>query len=288
MKYSRSISFPLATALLIAAACATRERPETDTAVAADAAPAVSTLNLTASDFAFTAPDTVPAGPTRIQMRNSGKEMHHVIVVQLEPGHTLAELKALGPSAGPPAWAHPLGGPIGPMPGGAAATATSLDLAAGTYALICVINSADGVPHMAKGMMRELTVTPATAATAATPLVGDVTITLADYSFTPSTPLTAGKHTIRVVNSGPQPHEVVFVRLQPGKTGAEFAAFAEKPEGAPPGELLGGASFIAGPVENFVELELTPGNYAMMCFVPDAKDGKPHVAHGMIQDFKVQ
>lgn len=284
MKDRRYISLTLAVAL-VAAACAPRERPASDTAVAVNAAPAVNTLNLTASDYAFEAPDSVPSGPTRFVMANSGKEIHHVIVVHLDSGHTVAELaKALGP-AGPPTWAHPMGGPIGPMPG-APATATSVDLSVGTYALICVIPSADGVPHMAKGMVRELTVIPAQTAAAAAPLVGDITLTLADYSFTPSTPFTAGKHMIRVVNSAQQPHEVVFVRLAPGKTGAEFAAFAEKPEGAPPGELLGGASFIVGPVENFVELELTPGDYSMMCFHP-AKDGKSHIAHGMVQDFKV-
>jgi hypothetical protein len=37
----------------------------------------------------------------------------------------------------------------------------------------------------------------------------------------------------------------------------------------------------------YFEADLAPGDYGMICFVPDAKDGKPHFAHGMIQQFKV-
>jgi hypothetical protein len=34
--------------------------------------------------------------------------------------------------------------------------------------------------------------------------------------------------------------------------------------------------------------DLTPGDYGMICFIPDAKDGKPHLAHGMMKSFKVE
>jgi len=32
----------------------------------------------------------------------------------------------------------------------------------------------------------------------------------------------------------------------------------------------------------------TAGDYALLCFVPDAKDGKPHLAHGMVKQFSVK
>jgi hypothetical protein len=38
---------------------------------------------------------------------------------------------------------------------------------------------------------------------------------------------------------------------------------------------------------NDIPLDLTPGNYALLCFIPDAKDGKPHIMHGMMKDFTV-
>ena len=34
-------------------------------------------------------------------------------------------------------------------------------------------------------------------------------------------------------------------------------------------------------------VELTPGEYGLICFVPDAKDGKLHLMHGMMEQFKV-
>jgi len=40
--------------------------------------------------------------------------------------------------------------------------------------------------------------------------------------------------------------------------------------------------------ENLLELSLTPGEYALICFVPDAKDGKAHFAHGMMSTFVVK
>jgi hypothetical protein len=33
---------------------------------------------------------------------------------------------------------------------------------------------------------------------------------------------------------------------------------------------------------------MTPGNYVMLCFLPDAKDGKPHLDHGMVKEFTVK
>ncbi len=32
-------------------------------------------------------------------------------------------------------------------------------------------------------------------------------------------------------------------------------------------------------------VELTPREYGLICFLPDAQDGKPHVAHGTLKQF---
>jgi len=34
--------------------------------------------------------------------------------------------------------------------------------------------------------------------------------------------------------------------------------------------------------------DLAAGDYGFICFVPDAKDGKPHMMHGMMQQFAVK
>ena len=37
----------------------------------------------------------------------------------------------------------------------------------------------------------------------------------------------------------------------------------------------------------FVEVDLPPGEYGLLCFLPDAKDGKPHFLHGMARSTTV-
>jgi hypothetical protein len=50
---------------------------------------------------------------------------------------------------------------------------------------------------------------------------------------------------------------------------------------------LGGVSGIAAGMSAFYDVDLKPGDYAIVCFLEDAKDGKPHYTHGMIQQIKI-
>jgi uncharacterized cupredoxin-like copper-binding protein len=61
----------------------------------------------------------------------------------------------------------------------------------------------------------------------------------------------------------------------------------EKMEGPPPGKPLGGVSGLEYGMSGYFTADFTPGNYALICFVPDAKDGKPHFTHGMMQQITV-
>ena len=63
--------------------------------------------------------------------------------------------------------------------------------------------------------------------------------------------------------------------------------FTVRGSSAPPAHFLGGVTAIAPGQTNVLSLALTPGRYALLCFVPDAKDGKPHVAHGMMRDVEI-
>ncbi|MFL5576436.1 MAG: hypothetical protein ACJ79S_10760 [Gemmatimonadaceae bacterium] len=259
---------------------------------AAPAVPGARVVTITARDYAFVAPDTVEAGLTELRLVNAGTELHHVFLVRLDEGKTMRDaLDAFAAAGPPPAWMHPVGGPNTPVPGGTSSAA--LRLAAGRYVMICVIPSADRMPHLAKGMAHELVVipagTPGESASARTSdaRTSDVTMTLSDYTFAVSTPLRAGRQLVRVRNSAAQLHEVLFVRLAPGKTAADVAAWVVKPEGPPPGAPVGGTTPMAQGEENVVPLDLAPGEYAMFCFVPDATDGKEHIAHGMMKQFTV-
>jgi hypothetical protein len=248
-------------------------------------APAVTTITITANEFALQAPDTVPAGPVRINLLNQGKEFHHVWIARLEDGRTMADVEAALKQPGhPPTWLRDVGGPNAPMPGGGTANATVV-LKEGTYVLGCWIPSPDGVPHLMKGMVRKLTVVsakhfvPAPAPT--------VTMTLHDYGFALSRPLTAGRHVIEVRNLAEQGHEIELVTLAAGKSAHDLLAWIEKEEGVPPGAAIGGVSPIAKGEVAWFEVDLKPGRYALICFLPDAKDGKPHFAHGMVQELEL-
>jgi hypothetical protein len=112
-------------------------------------------------------------------------------------------------------------------------------------------------------------------------------MTLSDYDFQLSTPLTAGKRVIRIENTAEQPHELVFIKLNAGKTAQDVADWAMKMEGPPPGTPVPGASPMSKGISNTVVVDVTPGDYALICFVPDAKDGRPHLAHGMLKQITV-
>jgi uncharacterized cupredoxin-like copper-binding protein len=248
------------------------------------AAPA--TVTVTATDYHFDAPATAPAGAVTIHLINHGKELHQVQLIKLEDGKTAADLaKALHTPGPPPSWIKFVGGPNGIAPG-QEAQATSV-LAPGSYVFICFIPSQDGVMHAAKGMVRPFEVTAGFGALAEAP-AADVTIKLTDYAFDPSPALTQGQHTIMVENAGPQPHELVLLKLAPGKKAEDFGKWAETGmKGPPPAEPIGGVGFLDKGAQGSFTADLTPGDYGFICFVPDAKDGKPHLAHGMMKTVTV-
>ena len=269
--------------ILAVVACGKAEKPAEQAAPPA-APPAPPTVHVTATEYAFDAPDTLTAGQTTFHLMNHGKELHHLVLLRLAPGQTVADLQRMNPDAGPPPNVTMIGGPNPAVPDGSAEA--TVDLKAGQYAMICVIpSSVDGKVHLLKGMIRGLTVVEG-ASTAAAP-TPDITIKMTDYAFDPSTPLTAGHHVLRVENAGPQVHELVMVKLDAGKTMADFAKWAEKLQGPPPGQPLGGASPMSTGESNTVTVDLSPGEYGFICFVGDSKDGKPHLAHGMVKQFTV-
>jgi hypothetical protein len=107
------------------------------------------------------------------------------------------------------------GGPNPPDLGGTAVATVALE--PGNYAMVCFIPSADGIPHLMKGMVRPLTVTPASGPGAPEPSA-DMVLKLVDFGFELDGPRTAGRHTLRVENGGAQPHEVAIVRLERGRS----------------------------------------------------------------------
>jgi plastocyanin len=274
-------------ALLMGVILAGCSKPD-NTPETAPPPPEPNVVSFNAADFSYSGPDTIPAGVTTIRLVNGGKEPHHISLIKLNEGKTVQDLMTTmaAPNAVWPAWAVAMGGPNAAEPG--MTIAATIPMESGNYVMLCFIPGPDGVPHMVKGMSRNLTVVPAPASAAVAPEpTADITMTLVDYGFQLSTPITAGRHTIKFENTAAQEHEAVIVKLNSGATMEQWVAAAEKMSGPLPGQLVDGIGGLANGKRGYVTVDFTPGEYGLVCFAPDAKDGKPHFIHGMIQQITV-
>ncbi|MBA3656814.1 MAG: hypothetical protein H0W69_05610 [Gemmatimonadaceae bacterium] len=248
--------------------------------------PKMNTVTITAHDFKFTAPGRVPAGLTRFRFINEGTTLHHAQLVKFSGSHTVKEfIAALTPNSPPPTWATEVGGPnaVGPK----SETAVIQSLEPGNYAILCFVDTPDHVPHIMKGMYQDLTVTRSGANSSALP-EGDISVSLVDYNFKWSEPLTAGPHRVTITTDADQPHELTVLRVNPGRNANDVMGWLEKMDGPPPAKAIGGVAGLVKGRPVSVGLVFTPADYIFICFVPDAKDGKPHFMHGMVQTVTVK
>ncbi len=244
-------------------------------------------IHFTASDFAFEGPATFESGMVTFVLANEGPNLHHLQLVRLPDDMTYEQfVEAMGqmqPGTPPPSWFQDAGGVNPPSPDEPARVTMMVE--AGEYAVLCMVDTPDHVPHVFKGMIQPLTVTPSSASPAEAPLA-DMTLTLVDYAFSFSTPPTAGSHVIRVVNGAAQAHEVAFIKINPGMTVDDVMAWAETYEDQP-FVTHGGVPGIAPGQVADAYVNFTPGEWMALCFIPDAGDGVPHVVHGMMLPFTI-
>jgi uncharacterized cupredoxin-like copper-binding protein len=114
-----------------------------------------------------------------------------------------------------------------------------------------------------------------------------VDVTATEYDFELSATPTAETREITLENAGQEEHDLIFARINEGYT-LDDAIKAEGEKGtaeqfrpvlfAKPGEEAKGTIEVDG---------LEPGNYAMLCTVPD-EDGTPHFELGMTEEFTIE
>jgi hypothetical protein len=171
------------------------------------------------------------------------------------------------------------------------------NLGAGEYALLCFVSSPDGVFHFAKGMVKPLSVTAAPAKQPAPPTAAG-TVELVDFAFATIPSEISSKRVLWAVNNkGAEPHEMAILRpkgvsiteLQQALTAPPPPPGSASPPGPPPFEFAGGYQAMMPGESGWVSIELPPGEYAMICFIPSpANEFKPHVALGMFKAFTVK
>jgi hypothetical protein len=281
-------------------ACATED--EARRSAQTPAVPRV--VSLSATEYAFQAPDTILAGWSTFRLANHGTEVHYGHIVRLEQGKTVQDLvdayaEAIRTSGPRPKWVTRFGGPGGAAPGDSSSVTQYLE--PGSYVWICPIEDSGGAPHFAKGEVKSFVVDAAgqTDTSRAVAPDADVEVRLLDYSFALDEPLRAGRHTVRVENAGVEPHDLVLMKLAPGRTiedirtwmNPERARREDQPEAPPPsletlGSGAGGIAAIAPGMQSFFEADFTPGEYVLICMAT-APDGRSHIEHGMIQHIRV-
>lgn len=251
-------------------------------------------------DYAFQAPDSIPAGLTTFVFHDRGPSAEHQLVVfRLDDSVSVArfqELMALRPATPPGIVAY--GGiqsdramrahaEAPDLPGVAGPFRTTdrftVVLEPGRYVLACMHPLPEGGSHVAKGMFRSLTVVPGSERER--PMLPRVSavLTMGEYSYTLSDALHAGRLLLRVENAGNQDHEVLAQRLAPGKTLADVRAWIEdgRREPRPLSRIFLGTTRLSPGRAMVLTLELSAGDYRLTCLIPDARDGQPHLAHGM-------
>ena len=260
---------------------------------------------LSATEYAFEAPDTLSGGWTTFRLANRGQEVHYGHIVRLDSGKTVPELveayaEAIRTSGPRPKWVARFGGPGGALPGDSASVTQYLE--PGSYVWICPVEDNSGTPHFSKGEFKPFVVRAAEGVVAdrAAGPKATLVIRLMDFSFALDSAIPAGRHTIRVENAGVEPHDLVMMKLAPGMT-VEDLMNALNPERArrpdqaaepppPPGSLptgAGGIAAIAPGMESFFEANWSPGEYVLVCMAT-APDGRSHIEHGMVKQIRIQ
>src|SRR4051794_11334830 len=129
-----------------------------------------------------------------------------------------------------------------------------------------------------------------TTTTAAAGAKGEVKLTTTEYAFqSGTTTVSGGRVDLTLTNTGKEAHQAVAVKLAPGKTLADYAAFFANPAtatGPPPGEVLAGVTGLAPGKSGKASFKADPGSYFWACFLP-GPDGAPHLVKGMALPFTV-
>jgi len=243
-------------------------------------------IRVVSTEYAFHAPARARPGIHRVTLVNHGRDVHHLVIARLtdslDAQHAFQLLVENRPA---PPDVHDVGGPNATEPGDSSFAWVLLE--PGRYMISCFIQAPDGTLHVMKGMFGQIDVDGEPLA--ASPPAGALRITAREYALEPSRRLRAGTTTIEFVNAGTQEHDLQFVRLAPHVEASRVGARVEGDTTALRGShFVGGISGVGPGRRAWTRVTLTPGRYAMLCFVPDERDGTLHFRHGMLREFEVR
>lgn len=126
--------------------------------------------------------------------------------------------------------------------------------------------------------------TAAPTTTTASPAATSVNVTSTDFAYAVDTDtVAAGLVEINQDNEGEEPHQVTLMRLEEDQSVADVVEGLQGPEGD---HFVADDAYAGGPTNTLpgesgaVTVELTEGEYAMVCFIASS-DGESHYVKGM-------
>lgn len=259
-------------------------------------------LAVTATDDGIADPGEVEAGLTLITFTNDSTVEADLELYPIADSAAYEDLidafAAYDPASGAPPdyfYGITIGGGVKALPG--ASGQVVVDLVPGTYAFNYYGSDEDAGIDV--NIPTEVVVTGEP--TDATPPEADVTAEMFEMDFAMPTEIAAGPAIWEVTNTGDQPHFLLLSQYPEAFTEEEvlelLMAFGPpaSPEAAtaPPAldfELFEDAyesSVLSAGQTNWLEIDLEPGYYVALCFVPDPETGAPHALLGMYELFEV-
>ncbi|MEZ4519763.1 MAG: hypothetical protein R3C44_24015 [Chloroflexota bacterium] len=249
----------------------------TEAAVEESATGQIPEVEITKVDGQLTVPDEVPSGPV-VFVNNTGVS---VDPVKLNEGVTADQLMQTLAEDEEAALqlVSLMGGPMSPDMG-----PTVYDLQPGNY--LMVESDDEGAPT---------SLAPFTTGdpSGATPPTADVEVQLVDFAFAIPGEIKSGPQTWAITNNGTQWHEMAIGKLAEGVTIDDLMTMImseEEPDPSQPEpfELVAGWSPMGPGLTAWTTIDLPPGEYTILCFLPDLNgDFMPHASHGMIGSITV-
>lgn len=224
-------------------------------------------VRVTAHEFAFGLPDTLPAGLVRIRLVNDGGYWHHALFSRLDSTQTaagfLAEIRA---GKDFPAGAVDVGGTPLCVPGDSSENVLRFE--PGRYVALCT-SSGGGTWHAAAGMVTGFTVVARAGAATREPQAA-FTLVMNDSTFVLPDTLPAGRHWVRVENASRKWEECDILRLEPGRSVHEYRAWRRDehlglPRVATP---VGGVADCRPGIVQWTLADLRPGRHVLVGEMP--------------------
>lgn len=249
--------------------------------------PRVASITVSMSEYTIDVPDVVPSGLVEVHGLNEGEITHQAVFARLSEGQSAAEyVEAFMDDAAGNLDASDLRGGVQLVRPAAEQTVT-VDLEPGRYVVLCTLPGPEaGENHLSHGMWEEFTVEGAMSnvSNRVDLIPTNGRIELIDWAFGVPDTLRSGD-VYTVVNSGTQAHEIGMAELADGATRDDVIAFltGQAPVDAPPPiDDLSGVGFLSPGESQTLPIDVPPGRYVFVCYIPDPNDGLPHFMKGMI------